>query len=362
MRIGIPDLEKFSPRRGIGRSATRLVSEWTQAGHEVVSLSPRKLSIPVLRNINWGLQSPLSNIDVIFMPNFLGAEILFFVAKSFPSVTVVHDIGGIDCREDISEGTMLTPPFYRLSLMATCRSTQIITVSNFTKNRLTTYYPNLSQKVSTVYNGVDHDIFFPRERIQSRATVSQKGVPITVEDFIVIYVGAEYARKNLSTLIDSFSILKSRIPSAKLLKVGAAHSPASRALTLEKIKQTNLILERDVIFIEEVDDEFLANLYGSADVFVSTSKYEGFGLPLLEAMACGLPAVVSNAGALPEIGSDAVTYVDRDDAITFANGIEKMALSQHSHMVERSVARAANFRWDKTASAILKILATAADR
>jgi glycosyltransferase involved in cell wall biosynthesis len=102
-------------------------------------------------------------------------------------------------------------------------------------------------------------------------------------------------------------------------------------------------------------------LYSGSDVFVTASKYEGFGLPLLEAMACGLPCVVSNAGALPEVGGDAALYVDPEDAVGFADRMEEVAGSEHDHLVERALDRAAQFDWEKTAHGILDVLERAPD-
>jgi len=360
LRIGIPDLDRFDIHRGIGRTVTTLVSMWREWGHEVISLSARRSRLPVLRNVLWGLESPVSNLDAMFLGDLHGAELLFFIANEVPTVTMVYDIGGIDCAEDRAEATLLSGPVLQLSLSAASRCARVVSISNFTTQRLQRYGPGLASKLSTVHIGVDRRVFYPRDRRGSRAALRRSGLPLQDDDFVAIYVGAEYARKNLTRLIEAFAMLKARRPHAKLLKVGAAHSPAARAQTKAAMERSGLVPGGDIIFVEDVDDNELAGLYSGSDVFVTASKYEGFGLPLLEAMACGLPCVVSNAGALPEVGGDAALYVDPDDAMGFADLMEEVALSQHDDLVGRALDRAAEFDWQKTSGAILQVLQIAA--
>ena len=360
MRIGIPDLDRFDIHRGIGRTVTTLASIWRKWGHEVISLSPRRSGLPVFRNVLWGLESPVSNLDAMFLGDLRGAELLFFIANEVPTVTMVHDVGGIDCADDRAEATLLSGPALRLSLLAARRSTHLVSVSDFTAERLQRYAPGLASRLSTVHSGVDRAVFYPRDRRGSRAAFRRTGLPLEDADFVAIYAGAEYARKNLARLIEAFAMLKARRPHAKLLKVGAAHSAAARAHTKTASERSGLVPGREIVFVEDVDDNALAELYSGSDVFVTASKYEGFGLPLLEAMACGLPCVVSNAGALPEVGGDAALYVDPDDAMGFADRIEEVARSQQDDLVGRAVARAAEFDWEKTAQAILRVLEAAA--
>jgi glycosyltransferase involved in cell wall biosynthesis len=359
MRIGIPDLQRYNPNRGIGRTITTLVATWRQCGHEIIPLSPRRSRLPVLRNILWGLSSPLSNLDAVLLGDLRGSELLLFVANEVPIVTMVYDLGGIDCADDRSETTLLTRPAFRLSLLAARRSTHLVSISDFTAERLLRYAPELASKLSTVHLGVNRAVFHPRDRRESRAAFRSGGLPLHDDDFVAIYAGAEYARKNLTGLIDAFAILKARRPNSKLLKVGAAHQPAARARTRAAVEHSGLVPGRDVVFVEEVDDNGLAGLYAGSDVFVTASKYEGFGLPLLEAMACGLPCVVSNAGALPEVGGDAALYVDPDNAAGFAERMDEVARCQHNDLVERALARAAHFDWATTARDILQILEAA---
>jgi len=360
LRIGIPDLERFNPQRGIGRIATTLASHWAAWGHTVVSLSTSRVRLPVFRNMRLCWARSPRDVDILFLPDVWEAQLLSFSPSSLPSVVMVHDIGMIDCSEDVAANSVLTRALFRSALHAARRSMWVVADSEFTRSRLLCYAPGLAPKANVIHAGVDHAIFRPGDRLQARAAARAKGVPLSDGDNVAIYVGAEYPRKNLPALISAFARVRSRLPTARLLKVGASHDANARAATLDALQKERLVFGRDVLFVENAEDSFLAELYRAADVFVSASKYEGFGLPLLEAMACGIPAVVSNAGSFPEIGGDAALYVDPDDVDGFAARVEEVLGSDREAFARRAVGRAARFDWQKAARQVLDILQSAA--
>jgi len=360
MRIGIPDLDRFDIHRGIGRATTTIVDCWSRWGHEVVSLQVLRTRVPVVRNFAWGLSGSVDDVDVILVPDLLDAGLLCFASRRIPSVVMIHDFGALDCDADRLDATSLTGPLYHWSLLGASQATLVTTVSDFTRDRLLLYKPQLAQKAVTVHYGVDHSVFYPRARGAARRFVQQRGVQIPAKAFVLIYVGAEYRRKNVTTLLAAFSTVRRRLPGALLVKVGAAYSLEDRQRTEDAITSHELQHGRDIQLVEDADDELLAHLYNAAHVFVSASLYEGFGLPLVEAMASGLPCVVSNAGALPEVGGDAALYVDPDDAAGFADRMEEVARSQHDDLAARALERAAQFDWQKTAQGILRVLKAAA--
>jgi alpha-1,3-rhamnosyl/mannosyltransferase len=314
----------------------------------------------VVRNLHWGIRSSLSGIDVLFIPHLLGAEVLFLVPSHLPTTTVIHDIGGIDCIADRDEATGLTNIRYRLSLAAACRSTHVITVSQFVQKRSEYYCPCFQGNISAVYEGFDPKHFFPRDQQQSRAAIRAQGIPVADDDYLLMYVGAEYRRKNLPTLIAALAHIKPHLPRARLLKVGASHNDVDRQRTLKSIQQHELQVGRDVLFIEQnVDDGLLGQLYAAADVFVSASTYEGFGLPLLEALACGRPAVVNRAGALPEVGGNAALYVDPPYAAdALANRVLDLATGQLHISPTKSLTQADKFSWQHAAALTTEIFRT----
>jgi glycosyltransferase involved in cell wall biosynthesis len=169
----------------------------------------------------------------------------------------------------------------------------------------------------------------------------------------VLFVGSEHPRKNLGTLLRAFARLKRRrrFRELRLVKVGEAgdgEAPFRRA-TLAAIR--DLALERDVVLAGHVDDQALPGYYSGAAAFAFPSLAEGFGLPPLEAMACGCPAVVSTAGALPEVTGGAALTVPPADAAALAGALEQV-LSDHGCAAElraRGLRRAAAFSWERAA-------------
>lgn len=356
MRIGVADLNTLNPQRGIGRAILSMATIWRQHGHEVTPVQLKTSRLPVLRNLKWGLGLGIEAVDVLLFPHFLGFEAVCIQSSPIPTVVIVHDIGGIECQEDLSESTLLTYPMYWLGLTAARRANRVVTISEFTRQRLLRYWRSPSYPVEVVHYGVDHSVFYPRKRTEARRILCQHGINVTDDDLLLTYVGAEYARKNLGTLAKTLAILKARGLPARLIKVGAAHDQRRRAIFLSQIASFDLVVGRDILFTDAVEDDFLAEIYNAADVFVTASTYEGFGLPLLEAMACGLPSVVSNAGSLPEVGGVVSVYVDPYNATMFADRI--VAVAEHTASDRRmlSVAQAEGFSMEKSALQLLDVM------
>lgn len=352
----------LSPRRGIGRSILSLVNYWRSWGHEVVPLQVRRPHLPLLRNFPWRLAGAIDELDVVFFPEPVAAGALHFFSSRVPTVVTVHDLGVLDCEADRIDATFLTGMLYKWSFGGLRHATLVTTDSNFTRQRLQHYNSKLTHKATPVLLGVDHSIFYPRDRGMARQFMRQRDIDIPDEAYVIIYAGAEYRRKNIATLLAAFSLVRDRLPGVMLVKVGAAHSREDRRRTENDIIRHGLQVGRDIQIVEDVDDESLAYLYSSADVFVSTTLYEGFGLPLLEALACGLPAVVSDVGSLPEVGGDAVDYVAPLDENGFAETIIEVSSRPRKVSRSRSIAQAGCFSWEKTAQGMLDVLIEAIGR
>lgn len=168
----------------------------------------------------------------------------------------------------------------------------------------------------------------------------------------IIFVGVITARKNISGLIKAFRIIREKIPGIKLVIAGN-HSGFGSA-PLHKMMDD---LQNDLILLKGVSEEELVLLYNSAELFIFPSFAEGFGLPVLEAMSCGTPVVISGISALPEVGGDAAVYCDPcnpDDialkALSVLNDADKK-----DELRKRGLKRAAEFSWEKSAQKLLEI-------
>ncbi len=192
-------------------------------------------------------------------------------------------------------------------------------------------------------------IFRPLDRSEIAPTLRRYGI-----DFpYILYVGSSEARKNLARLLDAFARLLRGGSRTKLVIAGAHDRQASQiAHTI-----VHLALEHDVHFTGPVQDEDLPALYCGAALFVFPSLIEGFGLPVIEAMACGTPVVTSKTASLPEITADAALLVDPRDPAALAAAMRQVLddpVLAHDLRL-RGLARAREFSWEQTARQMTSI-------
>lgn len=169
----------------------------------------------------------------------------------------------------------------------------------------------------------------------------------------ILYVGAVNARKNIVRLLEAYARLRLRFPRISLVVAG------KRQWQTAEIDRAfgQLTRQGQIHFIGYVNDSDLPALYSAAEVFVFPSLYEGFGLPVLEAMACGTPVIASRSSSIPEVVGDAAILVDPIDVDSIAAGIERalcdpaMAATLRSH----GVARARAFSWERAARETLEL-------
>jgi glycosyltransferase involved in cell wall biosynthesis len=235
--------------------------------------------------------------------------------------------------------------YSKLDIVGIKGAMHIITDSNYSKRQIIDYLHFDPSKISIVYIGVDHEIFKPVK------------IPSPIDDDYILYVGSEQPRKNLKTLLNAFKLVKQNrdLKDLKLVKVGNPETDNFRLETMKEIKKLNL--ENDVIFTGYVKDENLPAYYSNARCFVFPSLCEGFGIPTVEAMACGCPVITSNTSAFPEIVDDAGFMRDPFDAEGFAKDIETMITDDNlrDDFIQKGLKRAPLFSWDNAAHEMKKI-------
>jgi glycosyltransferase involved in cell wall biosynthesis len=264
-----------------------------------------------------------------------------------PAVATVHDLGPLLWPPEREAGNILDLFLFHLSLLGLKRMDRIVADSHATAQSLIDLLGIPDERIVVVHLGVDRGLLNrvseARVALEEKYSIlGQAGV------FNLLYVGSEAPRKNLATLLEALSKLKRSGIAARLIKVGDASHPRYRAVFLEQISR--LGLDESVIIVGEVSDVDLPLLYSSADVFVLPSHVEGFGLPVLEAMACGTPVVCSNAGALPEVAGDAALLVSPDNVEGLANAIAVVLedASLREQLVEKGLERSQRFTWTET--------------
>ena len=219
------------------------------------------------------------------------------------------------------------------------RADAIITISVSSKRDILSCYPVDEGKVQVIHLGVDSR-FQPTRGVENDFTRS-------LPERYILNIGTLEARKNLPRLLEAYAMARSRGLEQKLLIGGAS---GWRLSNLARIVDTHK-LEEHVRFLGFVEDADLPQLYSKADFFVYPSLYEGFGMPIVEAMACGTPVITSGCSSMPEVAGDAALLVDPLDPADLAEKMVALAGSEElcRSLSERGRGRAARFTWEQTA-------------
>jgi len=207
-------------------------------------------------------------------------------------------------------------------------------------------------KIDVVHLGVGGEFRPEREENELLRVRARYGLP---ERFF-LYLGALEPRKNLEALIDAVALLR-RTGTGEALVIAGSGSDSYESSLMAHARSSGLILGRELYFTGHVEDRDLAALYSASTLFVFPSRYEGFGLPPLEAMACGTPVVTTDAASLPEVVGDAAFTVDPDDERDMAGAIIALLVQDNlaAELKQKGLLQAARFSWEKTATETLLV-------
>jgi len=234
------------------------------------------------------------------------------------------------------------------------RADAIIAVSECSKRDAVRLYGIDPARIRVIYEGVDARF----QPVTDLARLAQVRARYALPERYILYVGTIEPRKNLTTLLEAFHVSRSMFHAAgntalKLViggKTGWLYEGLFRKLR-------ELGLEDEVLLPGYIADEDLPAVYSAASVFVFPSLYEGFGLPPLEAMACGTPVVCSSASSLPEVCGEAALLVEPTDVSALAQAIERVLSDEplRAALRARGLAQAAKFSWERTARETLAV-------
>jgi glycosyltransferase involved in cell wall biosynthesis len=268
-----------------------------------------------------------------------------------PDVVTIHDVL-FETHPELFEGAFSRRSVHLIRRSAR-RARVVLTVSEFSRRALLDLYQLPEDKVRVTPNAVDPERFRPlggavdgvRERYRLDAP-------------FLLSVGRLEPRKNLARLVRAFGRVRARLdPELRLVLVGT-HDFRFRDVLEEVERQP----EGTVRILGPVSDEDLPALYHLSEALVYPSLAEGFGLPVLEALACGTPVLSSPRGALPEVGGDAVLWVDPEDEDDLAAGIESIVTDRELReaLRRRGLEQARLFDWERTAKGTLEAYHAAA--
>jgi len=278
------------------------------------------------------------------------AQLFHSLAQRPPAFRFKHEIVTVFDIFPITGEHYSTADFRRkfsdLLLQAVGRAERVITASHATESLLISHAQVAPEKIRVIPLGVDPPAFnlSPAERWRERARI------LGGEGEMVLSVGVIQTRKNTLNMLKA---LKS-LPAKYQLVLSGGNGYGSEAI--HEFIRAEALGER-VKLLGHISDEQLARLYQAASVFLFPSFEEGFGMPVLEAMAAGVPVVTSNVSSMPEVGGEAALYVDPHDpggiAQKVVEAVEDSEL--HTSLVQKGLARAKEFTWRRTAEATLAV-------
>ncbi len=347
MRIGFDARAAFlDPHRGMGRVARALADalldtapgevvvfvshgacvphSWYPRSASVVQLSRPRRGAFLLDPPAWAVTLRRHRVDVLHLP-------AWGVPPGLPVPTVATFYDATPFR-------FHSPPERwrrwraRLATRSLVRATAIHAISRHAAHELRQVTATPEEKVSVIHLGVDPS-FAP-------ASVSERPSHL-------LFVGGTDPHKNLDVLLDVLPELRARV-SLPLVVAG----PVSREARFRRSEVASLVR-----VVTQPGDADLATLYRRALALLVPSRNEGFGLPALEAMACGCPVIAARAGALPEVCGDAAVLVDPGDRVAWIEAVAALASDpgRRAALVEAGLARAATFTWRRTAAALLDL-------
>lgn len=285
-------------------------------------------------------------------------QTLSFIATDKRFVVTVHDI--IEMLEPQSKAAYILNKYLYSGIS---RADHIMAVSEYTKKTIQEYYDLPDEKITVIPNGVDTTVFHPIEHFSQTVGYQTLRQDLKLGDRhpIILYVGSDHLRKNVVTAVQAFSQLQEKRPDALFIKVGEPGLSEGRRVLLDEIDR--LSLTNSIRFIGNVSDERLNELYNVADVFIYPSRFEGFGLPPLQAMAAGTPVVCSNATSLPEVVGEAALTHNPDDTDGFAKSLLSLTqdMELKKKMVVAGLARALQFSWEEAAQKTIGVYKKTAD-
>ncbi len=266
--------------------------------------------------------------DLYWQPNFIPS----LPVKASAIITTLHDF------------SFLNPSFHPTAKIRyyqknffknIYKSDIIITGSQFVKKEIVQKLSVDPSRIKVIYHGVDHKIF----------NTTQKDIDIKLPKHYILFVGTVEPRKNIKTLIEAYSMLEKNIKREYKLVIAGSSGWQN--------KETFKMIHSDehIIYKGRVTDEELSVIYQKASCFVFPSFYEGFGLPPLEAMACGTPVLSSNASCMPEILDDCALYFDPRQPKELADKIQYILKKDNLlvSMAQKGLKRAKSFTWEESA-------------
>ncbi|MBS0171411.1 MAG: glycosyltransferase family 4 protein [Nitrospira sp.] len=277
-------------------------------------------------------------LDLYHGPNFK-----MHTTGRFGGIVTIHDLW-LARHPEYSRKLLGQAGSSRRAIATANRARKVVTVSEFSAREIESLYSIARDHVAVIHNGVSDD-FSPLCTEQVKVELRERwAIP---EAGFILFVGGADPRKNHARFLQAVARVRSQLGGRVVLLVGdPEHQQESYRATAQA-----LAIENDVRCTGRLDREDLRRLYSCTDLFVFPSRYEGFGMPVLEAMACGAPTITSSTSSLPEVAGDAALLVDPDDVDGLGQAIVRALTDQalRAGLRQRGFERVRQFTWQQAA-------------
>lgn len=376
MRIGCPSFGTDCGRSGIGSYFRELLDRFEESpyaeNYSFELIGPKKdrdYYLEGKKNISW---YQVEDVDNSPMQNFFwnqfklprickerGYDLLFLPAANrricgwapCPSVGTVHDLATLHLKDkyDFSHAV-----FNRNMLpFLTRRLDSIITVSQFSKDDIVRFAKVPQKRVTVIPLAADRNRFFPgKDRAATKERMCEK---FSITKPYILYISRlEHPGKNHVNLIKAFNLFREETSTEYQLVLPGPDR--ERSEEIHAVAQASPF-SQDIKFLGFIDNEDVADLYRGAELFVLPSFFEGFGLPVLEAMACGTPVITSDAASLPEVSGPHTPHFDPSDCEQIKEAMVKVLESKETRerLSAESLAWAGLYSWEKTVAQTVAI-------
>ncbi|MEZ5006711.1 MAG: glycosyltransferase family 1 protein [Chitinophagales bacterium] len=279
---------------------------------------------------------------------FFSSDGYLSLKTDVPTILTIHDLAFVHFKEHLPY--LVHRYFNKYTPKFAEKAKHILTVSEFSKEDIIEQYGVKADKITVVGNGCDDSI----RPLDEKQKLSVKNHYTNKANYFV-YVGAIHPRKNIKGLLEAFDLFKQHYESnIKLVLVGRwAWKTSETKKTFSAMKFAD-----DVISLGHLEREELSKVLGAALALVYPSFFEGFGIPLLEAMYAEVPVIASERSSLPEVTENAALYVNPDRIGEMGHAMEKMAKDYglREHLIEEGRKQRQLFTWDKTANKVWEVI------
>ncbi len=321
----------------------------------------------LLTSFHFGVTSlakRISNLfQKLFIPKFISynffagdykSDIYMFFANRIPFqkvhgkiIACIHDV--IPLVMDDANGAEWTKIFRKNVDDITKRSDKIITVSEYSKQDIIKFTGVDADKIEIVYSAAETERFDPHNAQKSEH--ERVKLKYNLPDNYILYVGDCRPRKNVESLVKAYALLSNEFKHKYKLVITNPSDSVKNC-----IRENNL--DNNVCFVNKFPEEDKPALFQMADLFAWLSFYEGFGIPILEAMASGVPVVCSNRTSMPEVAGDAAIMIDPENLKEISNAIEKVLTDENlrADLISKGYENIKRFSWEKSAQKLHDVI------